>query len=280
VIIIKQSNGVNALMLFIRTFLVFVFLSINVYAPFLYANPSSNQVPLRIAVAANFSPILEKLIPQFSQQSHIPVQIISGASGTLYLQISHGAPFDVFLSADNIRPEKLEADGLITQGSLQTYAYGQLALWSAQWTKNETISLSELGNEIQSHRFAIANPKTAPYGKAAKETLATLKLWHQIQNQLVTGININQTFQQVRSQAVRLGIVANSQLVLNRLTGTVIPSDYHQEIKQQLVILKSSKQQENAKIFSEYLLSDSVQQQLLALGYAKSTEVFIKEMRQ
>ncbi len=273
-------------MLSIRTFLLLVLVLV-FFSLFTNAKTSPEQSPLRIAVAANFAPILEKLIPQFNQQSHIPVQIISGSSGTLYLQIKHGAPFDVFLSADNIRPTKLKEDNLITPDSLKTYAYGQLALWSAQWTNNKVISLSELaelGNKIKDQRFAIANPKTAPYGKAAKEVLERLKLWSAIQSQLVTGININQTFQQVRSQAVKLGIVANSQLVLNQLRGTIIPSDYHQEIKQQLVILKASKQQGNAKKFSEFLLSEDVQQQLLTLGYAKAseelTEAFTEELSQ
>ena len=288
-ITIKLSNGVSLVMLSIRTFLVLVLVLV-FFSLSTNAKTSPEQPPLRIAVAANFAPILEKLIPQFNQQSHIPVQIISGSSGTLYLQIKHGAPFDIFLSADSIRPTKLKEDKLITPHSLETYAYGQLALWSAQWTNNEVISLSELtelsklGKTIKDQRFAIANPKTAPYGKAAKEALKTLKLWPAIQSQLVTGININQTFQQVRSQAVKLGIVANSQLVLNQLTGTIIPSDYHQEIRQQLVILKASKQQENAKKFSEFLLSKNVQQQLLTLGYAKGskelTKAFAKELSQ
>ena len=232
---------------------------------------SAETPPLRIAVAANFSPILTKLIPQFSQQSQIPVQIISGASGTLFLQISHGAPFDIFLSADSARPQKLKDNGLIITGSLQTYAYGQLALWA---TNNEVVPLESLAHLLthslsnsSNQRFAIANPTTAPYGKAAKETLETLNLWQQVKNNLVTGININQTFQQIRSQSVTIGMVANSQLILNQLTGTVIPSHYHQPIKQQLVILKSSKQIKNAKTFSRFLLSNRVQQQLKTLGY-------------
>tara|TARA_B110000090_G_scaffold43219_1_gene48345 strand:+ start:1763 stop:2542 length:780 start_codon:yes stop_codon:yes gene_type:complete len=245
-------------MVLIRSFLIIVFwLSIPVYA-------SLPTTPLRVAVAANFAPVLEKLLPQFTQQSQIPVQIISGASGTLYLQINHGAPFDVFLSADDSRPKKLQADNLTLTNTLETYAYGQLALWSAV----DKLSLAKLSKIIKNNRLAISNPNTAPYGKAAKETLEALKLWQHVQNKLITGININQTFQQVRSQAVNFGLVANSQLVLNQLTGTVIPSEYHQPIRQQLVILKSSKQQTNAIKFSQFLLSDKIQQQIQQLGYA------------
>ena len=245
-------------MVLIRSFLIIVLgLSKPVYS-------DSPTAPLRVAIAANFAPVLARLLPQFTQQSQIQVQIISGASGTLYLQINHGAPFDVFLSADDTRPQKLKEDGFILTSSLKTYAYGQLALWSAV----NKISLDQFTKMIENKRLAISNPNTAPYGKAARETLETLNIWQQVQNKLITGININQTFQQVRSQAASVGLVANSQLVLNQLTGTVIPSDYHQPLKQQLVILKSSKQPANAIKFSQFLLSDEVQQQIQQFGYA------------
>jgi len=250
-----------------KTLILFFFTLIS------FAAFSQENTPLRIAVAANFAPVLKKLIPEFTAQTNIETQVNSAASGTLFQQIKHGAPFDIFLSADTQRPQRLSDSQLIIENSLQTYAYGQLAFWSA--TKQHSTLASFLESIPTEQRLAIANPEIAPYGKAAKETLEKLKLWPAIQRQLVTGININQTFQQVRSQAVQFGIVANSQLVLNQLVGTVIPGDYHQEIKQQLVILKSSKQQENAKKFSEYLLSDNVQQQLLTFGYAKNTEVLI-----
>lgn len=246
--------------------LTFIFLLLSVFTS---SNSYSKTLPLRIAVAANFAPVLELLIPQFIEQTQIPVQIISAASGTLFLQIYHGAPFDIFLSADSTRPQKLKEANLIFVDSLHTYAYGQLALWSA----NDLITIEAFADLKNDQSFAIANPKTAPYGKAAKEALESLNLWSQLKSNLVTGININQTFQQVRSQAVKVGIVANSQLVMNQLTGTVIPSHYHQPIKQQIVILKSSIQAGNAQIFSDFLLSPKIQQQLLTLGYASSGEV-------
>ena len=218
--------------------------------------------PLRIAVAANFAPVLKKLLPEFTAKTQIETQIISSATGTLYLQIKHGAPFDIFLAADSARPQRLVDEELAIATSLQTYAVGELALWSA---KQSSLSLESL--QTPSRRFAIANPKTAPYGKAAKEVLETLKLWHKYQNSLVMGININQTFQQVRSKAVSSGIVANSQLKLNKLSGTVIPQSYYQPIKQQLVILKSSKQQNNAQMFSQFLLTKDIQRLIADYGY-------------
>ena len=182
--------------------------------------------PLRIAVSSNFTPVLKSLLAEFHQQTGIKTQIISGATGAMYIQIQHGAPFDIFLAADHLRPEALEQQGLIVPNSRKTYALGQLALLSMK-SKTQLKDLS-----ILPPRFAIANPDTAPYGKAAKQTLEHLGLWYKYQPTLIIGMNINQTFSQVRTQAVNMGLVANSQLVLNQLNGTIIPADYHQPITQ------------------------------------------------
>jgi molybdate transport system substrate-binding protein len=224
--------------------------------------------PLRIAVSSNFTPILKKLLIEFHQQTKIKTQIISGATGAIFIQIQHGAPFDIFVAADSIRPAKLEQQGLTLANSRQTYAQGQLALLSM----NSTSRLSDLTSKPKKmlQRFAIANPNTAPYGKAAKQVLEHLGLWQQYKPKLIMGININQTFAQVRSQAVNLGLVANSQLVLNNLSGVIIPPHYHEPIDQQLVILKSSTNIDKAKRLSKYLLSLKVQKKIVDFGYAES----------
>ncbi|MCW8832405.1 MAG: molybdate ABC transporter substrate-binding protein [Colwellia sp.] len=245
-------------MFFRLSFCILLSLSLTEYA-------YGEDKPLRIAVAANFTPALKKLLVEFHQQTNIDTQVISGATGALYLQIKHGAPFDIFISADSTRPKQLEQEGLVLANSRQTYALGQLALLSM----HSTVPLNDL-KKIPS-RFAIANPDTAPYGKAAKQTLEYLKLWSQYQPKLIQGININQTFAQVRSQAVTLGFVANSQLVLNKLTGVVVPTHYHQPIAQQLVIIKNSRNISKAKRLSEYLLTPSVQNKIVDFGYARFT---------
>jgi len=223
---------------------------------------NTSQQPLRIAVASNFTPALKKLLVEFHQQTNIHTQIISGATGALFLQIQHGAPFDIFIAADSTRPTQLEREDLVVDNSRKTYALGQLALLSM----NSTAQLSDL-NTIPKY-FAIANPDTAPYGKAAKQTLVHLGLWSQYEPILIQGINVNQTFAQIRSQAVNSGLVANSQLVLNELTGVIIPSNYHQPIAQQLVIIKSSPNINKANQLSDYLLSTVVQQKIINFGYA------------
>jgi molybdate transport system substrate-binding protein len=225
----------------------------------------NNNTPLRIAVASNFTPVLKALLADFHQQTNIETQIISGATGALFLQIKHGAPFDIFISADSVRPELLEQQNFIVANSRKTYALGQLALLSMS-SKAHLNDLTKIPK-----RFAIANPKLAPYGKAAKQTLQHLGVWQQYQGNLITGININQTFAQVRSQAVKIGLVANSQLVINKLAGVVIPSYYHQPIQQQLVIIKSSQNIEQAEQLSQFLLSAKTQQKIINFGYAENT---------
>ncbi|MBA6304052.1 molybdate ABC transporter substrate-binding protein [Colwellia sp. MB02u-14] len=224
--------------------------------------------PLRIAVASNFAPTLTKLLARFNlNQEHFPKPIIIAASsGTLFLQIKHGASFDVFLSADTKRPQLLTTADLAVKDSQQTYAYGALALWSAK-KEITTDVLTALKNN--QHRLAIANPKIAPYGKAAKQVLEHLQLWDSYKTRLIQGINIIQTFQQTRSQAVNLGIVSNSQLVLNHFKGVLIPSHFHQPIKQQLVILKRSKNIQQAQRFVSLLMSKQAQQFIAESGYAK-----------
>jgi len=234
---------------------------------------ASSNSPLRIAVAANFTPVLKELLVEFNQKTNIETQLISGATGALYLQITHGAPFDIFLSADSVRPKLLEQQSFILPNSRKTYAIGQLALLSM----NNKTQLDDLATPP--NYFAIANPDIAPYGKAAKQTLQHLGLWNKYKNNLITGTNINQTFAQVRSQSVHSGLVANSQLVLNNLSGTVIPSSYHHPILQQLVIIKNRKNIEHAKRLSQFLLSPVVQQKIINFGYANKslTQPFIKQ---
>jgi len=228
---------------------------------------ASEQTALRIAVAANFTPVLKKLLIDFHQQTGIKTQLISGASGVMFLQIKHGAPFDIFLSADSRRPEQLEDDGLILPGSRKTYALGQLALFS-HGRLTELSQLKQFNYLAKtSMRFAMANPEISPYGQAAKESLQHLHLWQYYRSNLITGINISQTFNQIRSKSVKAGIVANSQLVLNNLAGIIIPSDHHQPIKQQLVILERSENQQQAQQLSDFLRLASTQQVIAGYGY-------------
>jgi len=241
--------------------LAFIFMSLSISS---YAS-NSDKTTLRVAIAANFSPIAKQLIPEFTKESGINVEVISGASGALFQQIKHGAPYDMFLSADAIRPKALKDNYLIVENSLATYAIGKLAFWSATHVINNTHSLPEVINRFP--RLAMPNPDIAPYGYSAKQVLVNFGLWTEFKKKLITGINVNQTFQQIRSKAVQGGFVALSQLKLNKLSGLEIPQQYYSPIKQQLVILKRSSNQGAAHQFAAFLYRKKTQQKIASFGY-------------
>lgn len=230
---------------------------------------------LKIAVSANFSHALKKLLPRFEKSTGINTQIFIGSTGNLFQQIHHGATYDIFIAADSLRPQALIEANKALDNSLRTYAFGTISFWSAQWQKLEQTpenlpTLEELINRIKRDnvRLAIANHNIAPYGLAAKQVIESNNLWHIMnKKQLITGSNINQTFQQVRSGAVPLGIVADSQLIVNSLSGVAIPSGFYQPIEQQLVIISASNNIEQAQLLSQFLLSTESQNTIKTLGY-------------
>lgn len=238
--------------------------SLILFALFSFDSNAKEQ-SLRIAVASSFKPVLEKISTPFSEKYQVKLDIISGSSGTLFQQVHYGAPFDLFLSADSARPEQLAKNKLIIEGSLATYAQGQLALFSPSETPKNIQFLQNYRGAL-----AIANPKIAPYGQAASQLLTQLKLSEKFR--LIVGKNVGQTYQQVNSGNVPLGIVSLGQLRLNQQQGFVVPQHYYQPIKQKMVITKQSQQPKLAKQFAQFLLSDSVQRQLHKLGYAPINE--------
>jgi len=220
---------------------------------------------LRVATAANFAPVLKKLVYDFEQQHQVRIDIISAATGTLYQQILHGAPYDVFLSADSIRPERLVSQQLTLDNSLTAYAIGQLSFYAP---KRPTLTFNDfVDNPKQFKRIAIANPDYAPYGQAAKQLLLNTQQWKAVEKKLIMGINVGQTFQQVHSQAVDAGFVATSQLRLHGLLVAPITNSQYQPIVQKAVALKQSKQPELAQAFLHYLTSNKVQLALQQYGY-------------
>ena len=164
---------------------------------------------IRIATASNFRHAALEIAQAFNQASGHQATLIFGATGKHYAQITHGAPFDVFLAADRNRPERLESEGSAIAGSRFTYAVGRLALWSPG---NKNTADGEILREGGFRRLAIANPDLAPYGLAAKETLLNLGLWESLTGKLVRGENIAQAFQFTYSGNADLGLVAHSQL--------------------------------------------------------------------
>ncbi|WP_421867317.1 molybdate ABC transporter substrate-binding protein [Motiliproteus sp.] len=232
----------------------------------LLLSPTGQADTLRIAVASNFSDAIRPLARQFEADSGHRIQLIFGSTGKHYAQILNGAPFDAFLAADSRRPELLEQQGRTVAGSRFTYAIGQLALWSPDPNGGDLQQQLKL---TQFRHLAIANPKLAPYGRAAWQLLDKLGLQQSLRGKLVRGENIGQTFHFVSSGNAELGLVALSQITdpQQPIPGRhwlVAPSLY-EPIVQQAVQLQRSPA---IDAFMNYLRSDSVIELIRQHGYA------------
>ncbi|HEY9050532.1 MAG TPA: molybdate ABC transporter substrate-binding protein, partial [Gammaproteobacteria bacterium] len=182
--------------------------------------------------------------------------------GKLYAQILHGAPYDIFLAADSKRPQKLEQENLIFATSRITYAFGKIALWSPK--SNDPLRMLQ---QNTFYKMSIANPKTAPYGEAALQTLQHLNSYDAVKNKLVYGENIAQTYQFIESGSADLGFVALSQVNNSSSRYWLVPQSFYTPLEQQLVILKSSRNAALAKIFVEFMQQDSIKKLIRSHGY-------------
>lgn len=235
----------------------------------LVASPLAKAETALLAVASNFAEVAMKLGDEFKKESGHTLKISTGATGQLYAQIKHGAPFDVFLSADEERPRKLDDEGLIVAGSRFTYAVGQLVWWSPKSTGNCDNLTQCIGGEIAT--IAIANPKLAPYGRAAEQVLRKQPGWPDLKSRLVYGQNIAQTFAMVATGNADSGIVARAQAdPLNETTkGSVLALDstLHEPIRQDVVLLKRAKDNPAAVAFMAYLKSPQAREVITSFGY-------------
>ena len=226
--------------------------------------------PLTIAVASNFVPAAEEIAARFMVKTGHDVRISSGSTGKLYAQISNGAPYDIFLSADSGRPALLESNKLGVAGTRITYAIGSLVLWSAD-PKFENADCRTHLEDIGRDHLAIANPETAPYGMAAREYLIDVGLWERVRPQLVYGENISQTLQFAATGNASIAMIARSQSLDSRLpTATCnwpIPQSTHQSLDQQALVLKRAASNTVAMKFLDYLASPSAHEIIVRYGY-------------
>ena len=225
--------------------------------------PQAHAETASVAVAANFTAVAEKLAEAFKAETGDEVTLSFGATGALYTQITQGAPFDILLAADDTRPAKAVADGLGVEGSVFTYAVGSLALYST------SIDLTDGEAVLKADAFAkiaIADPKTAPYGQAAIESLTKLGLLEAVTPKFVTGENITQTLQFVDSGNAEVGFVAASQ-VLGKEHVWIVPAELHEPIKQDAVLLKTGADNKAATGFLDFLKSDAALAVIEASGY-------------
>ena len=224
-----------------------------------------------VAVAANFKEPLEDISAQFQRATGHTVSISAEASGKIVAQIQNGASYDIFLSADQAKPIKLEQNGGIVPGSRFTYAIGKLALWSATpgyVDKNGNVLKTGSYNHI-----AIADPKLAPYGLAATQTLQKMGLTSAVNDKLVVGKNIGTTFGYIQTGNAELGFVAMSQIYKGgKLThgGSywLVPQNYYKSIRQDAVLLPVGKDNPAAVALMKYLKSPAARKVMKSYGYA------------
>lgn len=224
----------------------------------------------QLAVAANFMPPMQKIAANFEASSGHKLQLASGATGKFYAQIKNGAPFDLLLAADDETPARLEREGAAVAGSRFTYATGKLALWS---TRPDLVDAK--GEVLRQGKFAhlaLANPKLAPYGRAAQETLQALGLYDTLQSKLVMGENIAQAQQFVATGNAELGFVALSQVwrdgKFTSGSAWLVPEKLHAPIRQDVVLLKHGRNNAAAAALLKYLQSDAAKAVIASYGYA------------
>lgn len=224
----------------------------------------------QLAVAANFMAPMQKIAANFEASSGHKLQLASGATGKFYAQIKNGAPFDLLLAADDETPARLEQESVAVAGSRFTYATGKLALWSASpdWVdaKGEVLRQGKFAH------LALANPKLAPYGRAAQETLQALGLYEALQSKLVMGENIAQAQQFVATGNAELGFVALSQVwrdgKFTSGSAWLVPEKLHAPIRQDAVLLQHGRNNAAAVALLKYLQSDAARAVIASYGYA------------
>ena len=231
---------------------------------------SARAAEVTVAVASNFSAPMQKLAQAFEQETGHKALLSFGSTGNLYAQIRNGAPYEVLLAADDATPRKLEAEGLGVAGSRFTYAIGTLVLWSKQ-----PGLVDEKGDVLRSGKFeriAMANPKLAPYGAAAVETLTQMGVLQAVRPKVAQGENISQTYQFVATQNAQLGFVALSQVMVDgrvsQGSAWVVPAHLHSPIRQDAVLLAKGRDAPAAAALMRFLRSERARALIRTFGYA------------
>lgn len=230
---------------------------------------SAGAAEVSVAVAANFTAPMQKLAQVFEQETGHKALLSFGSTGNFYAQIRNGAPFHVLLAADDDTPLKIEQEGLGVPGSRFTYAIGKLVLWSKQ-----PSLVDDKGDILRSGTFAriaIANPKLAPYGAAAIETMVKLGVLQVLQPRLVQGENIAQTYQFIATENAPLGFVALSQILRDgkivQGSAWIVPAGLHAPIAQDALVLSAGKDNPAATALMGFLRSDRAKVLIRSYGY-------------
>ena len=224
---------------------------------------------IHVAVAANFTAPSKDLAPIFEKQTGHKVILSFGSTGMFYGQIKNGATYDILLAADAKTPKKAVAEGYGIGSSVFTYAVGKLVFWSADAGKIKNGQ--QLLAKADFNKCAVANPKLAPYGLAAYETLKHAKAFDKVSPKFVEGDNIGKTYQYVKTGNADVGFVALSQVYkdgkLTSGSGWIVPQDYYGKIAQDAVLLKNGKSLAAANQFLQFLKGPEAARVKIAYGY-------------
>lgn len=235
----------------------------------LLSSSMSQACSVSVAVASNFTLPMQKISESFETETGCKTLLSFGSTGSFYAQIKNGAPYQLFLSADDETTQLLEKEGFSLKGSSFTYAIGKLVLWSHKI--NFVDNSSDILNSKKFNKIAIADPKIAPYGLAAMQTLKKLGLFSTLEPKIIQGENITQTYQFVLTKNADLGFVALSQVFDNGKiksgSSWIVPSSFHNPIIQNATLLNPGKDQEGTLMLVNYLKSDKAKTIIRSFGY-------------
>jgi molybdate transport system substrate-binding protein len=232
---------------------------------------------ITVAAATDMSSALPQLVDAYTKKTGQSVKLSFGASGNLTNQIRNGAPFDVFFSADEQYPQQLIADGLASKDTLYRYAIGRLVLWIPS---DSPLDVSKLGIktllEPSVKKISIANPATAPYGRAAEAALRHFEIYDQVSSRLVIGENVSQAAQFVESGNAQAGLIALSHALASAMKEKgrywTVPLDAYPTLNQAAVVLAKSKQPDAARKFLDFLRTPEATSLLTSYGFSLPVE--------
>ena len=226
---------------------------------------------ITIAAASDLNFAMKEIVVEYEKTSGNHVKLSLGSSGNFYSQIQNGAPFDLYFSADIGYPKKLEEAGLTVPGSLYRYAVGRIVLWAGAASHLDVSRGLDVLREPGIRKIAIANPKHAPYGRAAVAAMETFKVYESVKDKLILGENISQAAQFIESGACEIGVIALSLAVAPAMSGKgvywEIPAEAYPPLEQGAVILKQSKSPEAARRFLEFLQGSQGQDIMRRYGF-------------
>lgn len=226
---------------------------------------------MTIAAASDLNFAFKELVVEYEKTTGNHVKLSLGSSGNFYAQIQNGAPFDLYFSADIGYPRKLEEAGLTVSGSLYRYAVGRIVLWAGTASRLDVSKGFDVLREPGIRKIAIANPKHAPYGRAAVAAMESFKVYEAVKDKLILGENISQAAQFIESGACEIGVIALSLAVAPAMSGKgvywEIPVEAYPPLEQGAVILKQSKNQEAARRFLEFMQGSQGQEIMRRYGF-------------